>query len=107
MYLSDQLDQVVTAFAGQDDVTVSEAKGSRSFEDRRSSDRRSHNGGYGESRSGGYRGGDRGSDRRPSSTAGNSEKPWRNRELSDRNSRPSAGTSDRRSSGPGYKGKRR
>ena len=105
---ADQLDQVVTAFAGQSDVEVSEAKGSKSFEGGRKPEYRSRGSyGGGESRSGGYRGGDRGGDRgsRPAATAGAGEKPWRKRELGDRNSRPSAGGSDRRSNGSSsYKG---
>jgi ATP-dependent RNA helicase DeaD len=99
------LDQVMTAFAGQTDVIVSEAKSSKGFEDRKS-DYRPRSGGSSDRRSsggsgGGYRGGDRGGDRgassRPAASAGG-DKPWRNRELSDRSSRPSGG-SDRRSSG--------
>jgi len=114
---ADQLDQVVTAFAGQTDVEVTEAKGSKQFDDRKSDYRpRSggSGGGGGERRSsggsggssGGYRGGDR-SERpassRPASSSAGGDKPWRNRELSDRSSsRPSGGGgSDRRSSGGG------
>jgi ATP-dependent RNA helicase DeaD len=104
----DQLDQVMTAFAGQTDVIVSEAKGSKSFDDRKS-DYRPRSGGSSDRRGGsggGYRGGargDRGASSRPAASGG--DKPWRNRELSDRSSRPSGG-SDRRSSGgssSGYK----
>ncbi|HJV78299.1 MAG TPA: DEAD/DEAH box helicase [Paludibacter sp.] len=105
---ADQLDQVVTAFAGQSEVEVSEAKGSKTFEGSRKPEYRSRGSyGGGEARSGGgYRGGDRGGDRgsRPAATAGAGEKPWRNRELGDRNSRPSGGA-DRRSNGSSsYKG---
>ena len=89
---ADQVDKVMTAFAGQNDVEVSEAKGSKGFEDRKS-DYRPRSGG---NSGGGYRGGDR-TNNRPASGAG-PEKPWRNRELGDRNSRPSGG-SDRRSIG--------
>ncbi|HEY5591475.1 MAG TPA: DbpA RNA binding domain-containing protein, partial [Paludibacter sp.] len=101
---ADQLDQVVKAFADQTEVEVSEAKGSKNFDDRKS-DYRPRSGGSlgGSSRGGsggGYRGGERGGDRgtssRPATSGG--DKPWRNRELSDRSSRPSGG-SDRRSSG--------
>ena len=108
---ADQLDQVVTAFAGQSELEVSEAKGSKSFEgggSRKPEYRSSGSYGGGESRSGGgYRGGDRGGDRpaRPAASAGGGDKPWRNRELGDRNSRPAAGSGERRSSGgSGYKG---
>ena len=108
---ADQLDQVVTAFAGQTELEVSEAKGSKSFEgggSRKPEYRSRGSYGGGESRSGGgYRGGDRGGDRpaRPAASAGGGEKPWRNRELGDRSSRPSAGSGERRSSGgSGYKG---
>ncbi|NDP21637.1 MAG: DEAD/DEAH box helicase [Paludibacter sp.] len=111
---ADQLDQVVTAFAGQSEVEVSEAKGSKTFEgggSRKPEYRSRGSYGGGESRSGGgYRGGERSSDRgadrgpRPAASTGG-EKPWRNRDLGDRSSRPSGGSSDRRSSGSaGYKG---
>ena len=101
---ADQLDQVVKAFADQTEVEVSEAKGSKNFDDRKSDYRpRTGASGGGSSRGGsggGYRGGERGGDRgtssRPATSGG--DKPWRNRELSDRSSRPSGG-SDRRSSG--------
>ena len=105
---ADQLDQVVTAFAGQSEVEVSEAKGSKTFEGgSRKPEYRPRSGGSSESHSSGsWHGGDRGGDRapRPSASAGGAEKPWRNRELGDRSSRPSSGGSDRRSSGSGYKG---
>jgi ATP-dependent RNA helicase DeaD len=106
---ADQLDQVVTAFAGQTDVEVSEAKGSKQFDDRKSDyrPRSGGNGGGGDRRSsggsgGGYRGGDR-SERpassRPATSSAGGDKPWRNRELSDRSSSRPSGGSDRRSSG--------
>ncbi|MEI6754784.1 MAG: DEAD/DEAH box helicase [Paludibacter sp.] len=113
---SDQVEKVVLAFAGETDYEVSEAKGSKTFEGggSRKPEYRSRGGyGGGESRSGGgggYRGADRSSDRsdrpaRPAASSGSGEKPWRNRELGDRNSRPSGGGGDRdrRSSGGGYK----
>ena len=113
---SDQVEKVVLAFAGETDYEVSEAKGSKTFEGggSRKPEYRSRGGyGGGESRSGGgggYRGGDRSSDRgdrpaRPAASAGGGDKPWRNRELGDRSSRPSGGGGDRdrRSSGGGYK----
>jgi len=104
---ADQLDKVVTAFAGQSEVEVSEAKGSKTFDGggRKPEYRSRGSYGGGESRGGGYRGGDRGADRgpRPAATAGTGEKPWRNRDLGDRGSRPSGG-SDRRSSSSSYKG---
>lgn len=99
---SDQVEKVVMAFAGETDYIVAEAKGSKSFEGggSRKPEYRAR-GSYGGSRSGGgYRGGDRES--RPAATAGAGEKPWRNRDLGDRSSRPSGG-SDRRSSSS-YKG---
>ena len=107
---ADQLDQVVTAFAGQSEVEVSEAKGSKTFEGgSRKPEYSPRSGGNSDSRGGGgYRGGDRSSDRgpRPTASAGGAEKPWRNRELGDRSSsRPPAGGSDRRSNGSSsYKG---
>jgi ATP-dependent RNA helicase DeaD len=105
---ADQVDQVVAAFAGQSEVEVSEAKGSKSFEGGSRKPEYRGRGGAGESRGGGYRGGDRGGDRgsRPAASGGGGEKPWRNRDLGDRSSRPSSGgerSSERRSSG-GYKG---
>jgi ATP-dependent RNA helicase DeaD len=103
---ADQLEQVTTAFAGQSDVIVSEAKGSKSFDGGRKPEYRSRGSyGGGESRGSGYRGGDRSSDRgnRSATSTGSSEKPWRNRDSSDRGSRASSG-SERRSSGSGYKG---
>jgi len=110
---ADQVDQVVAAFAGQSEVEVSEAKGSKSFEGGSRKPEYRGRGGAGESRGGGYRGGDRGGDRgsRPAASAGGGDKPWRNRDLGDRNSRPSGGaersserSGERRSSGGGYKG---
>ena len=110
---SDQVEKVVLAFAGETDYLVSEAKGSKTFEGggSRKPEYRSRGAyGGGESRSGGYRGGDRSSDRgdrpaRPAASAGGGEKPWRNREGGDRSSRPAGGGGDRdrRSSGGGYK----
>lgn len=107
---ADQLDKVVTSFAGQTELEVSEAKGSKSFEGGSRKPEYGSRGSYGsgESRSGGgYRGGDKGGDRGPrpaaSATSGNGDKPWRNRDRNDdRGSRrPSAGGSDR--NGSGYK----
>jgi len=108
---TDQVEKVITAFAGETDYIVSEAKGSKSFEGG-GSRKPEYRGRVGESR-GGYRGAERGGDRggRPASNAGGSDKPWRNRESGERNSRPSggersrnnSGSSDRRSSGGGYK----
>ena len=107
---ADQLDAVVTAFAGKSEVEVSEAKGSKSFEgggSRKPEYRSRGSYGGGESRGGGgYRGGDRG-DRAPRSSAGaGGEKPWRNRDLGDRSSRSSSSEGgERRSSGSSsYKG---
>jgi ATP-dependent RNA helicase DeaD len=106
---ADQLDAVVTAFAGQSEVEVSEAKGSKSFEgggSRKPEYRSRGSYGGGESRGGGYRNGDRG-DRAPRSSAGaGGEKPWRNRDLGDRSSRSSSSEGgERRSSGSSsYKG---
>ena len=104
---ADQLDQVVTAFAGQSEVEVTEAKGSRTFEGggSRKPEYRPRSGGSSSSYSGGgYRGGDRSSSSRPSESAGG-EKPWRNRDASDRgSSRSSAAGSSERRSGSSYKG---
>jgi ATP-dependent RNA helicase DeaD len=101
---SDQVEKVVLAFAGETDYVVSEAKGSKTFEEggSRKPEYRQRTERSFEPRSGGnWRGGDRGGDRgsRLAASAGSGEKPWRNRELGDRNSRPSSGGSDRRSSG--------
>jgi len=105
---ADQLDQVVTAFAGQSEVEVSEAKGSKTFEGggSRKPEYRPRSGGSSNSYSGGgYRGGDRSSSSRPSDSTGGGEKPWRNRDVSDRgSSRSSAGGSSDRRSGSSYKG---
>jgi ATP-dependent RNA helicase DeaD len=106
---SDQVEKVVTAFAGETDYQVTEAKGSKSAEGGSKPEYRPRsNYSGGESRSGGgYRGNnDRSADRgaRPAASGGG-EKPWRNRELGDRNSRSFSGNSDRRkSSDTGYKG---
>jgi len=106
---ADQLDQVVTAFAGQSEVEVSEAKGSKTFEGggSRKPEYRQRTGGGGSSSysgGGGYRGGDRSSSSRPADSAGG-EKPWRNRDASDRGSgRSSAAGSSERRSGSSYKG---
>jgi ATP-dependent RNA helicase DeaD len=97
---ADQVDKVMAAFTGDTDLEVSEAKGSKSFEGggSRKPEYRGRTSSGGDSRGGGYRGGDRASSR-PAASAGG-EKPWRNRELGDRNSRPSGGgSSDRRSGG--------
>jgi len=103
---ADQLDQVVTAFAGQSEVEVSEAKGSKTVEGggSRKPEYRPRSGGNSYS-GGGYRGGDRSSSSRPSDSTGGGEKPWRNRDASDRgSSRSSAGGSSERRSGSSYKG---
>ncbi len=102
---ADQVEKVVLAFAGETDYVVTEAKGSKSFEEggsRKPEYRQRSSYGGGESRSGGgYRGGDRGGDRpaRPAASTGGEEKPWRKRESSDRGSRPYSGGGDRKSSG--------
>lgn len=103
---ADQLEQVVTAFAGQSDVEVSEAKGSRTFEGgSRKPEYRPRTGGNSSYSGGGYRGGDRNSGSRPSDSNGGGEKPWRNRDASDRgSSRSSAGGSGERRSSSSYKG---
>jgi ATP-dependent RNA helicase DeaD len=112
---ADQLDQVIKAFDGQTDVIVSEAKGSKTLDDRKSDYRpRSGGSGYrggsssgggggyrgGSSSNSGYRGGENSSTNRPASTGGG-DKPWRNRDASDRTSSRSSsgGSTDRRSSG--------
>jgi ATP-dependent RNA helicase DeaD len=102
---ADQLEQVVTAFAGQSEVEVSEAKGSKTFEGggSRKPEYRPRSGGSSSYSGGGYRGGDRSSSRSSESAGG--EKPWRNRDVSDRSSsRSSAGSSNERRSGSSYKG---
>lgn len=81
---ADQVEKVVTAFAGETDYIVSEAKGSKASEggSRKSEYRSRGSYGGGESRSGGgYRSNDRGP--RATGGAGNGEKPWRSRERSD------------------------
>lgn len=100
---SDQVEKVITAFAGETDYQVSEAKGSKSFEGSKPEYRTRSN--SSESRSGGYRGSsDRGGNRsvRPAMSSTGGDKPWRGRERSDdRGSRrpTSSGSSDRRSGG--------
>jgi ATP-dependent RNA helicase DeaD len=76
---ADQADKVMTSFAGEAEFEVSEAKGSKTFEGggSRKPEYRSR-GNSSESRSGGYRDGNRSS----SSNSGNGDKPWRSRERS-------------------------
>ena len=112
---SDQVEKVVTAFAGETDYQVTEAKGSKTFEGgskkpeyrtRTSSEGRS--GGSGEARgSSSYKGGERSYGSRPAATATSGDKPWRNRDASDRGSSRSTSSegrsSERRSGGTSYK----
>jgi len=114
---SDQVEKVVTAFAGETEYLVTEAKGSKSFEGgskkpeyrtrSASSDSRGSAGG-GESRgSSSYKGGERSYGSRPAATATSGDKPWRNRDASDRGSSRTSSTegrsSERRSGGSSYK----
>lgn len=99
---SDQVEKVVTAFAGETDYLVSEAKGSKTFEGGGGSRKpeyrsRSNSSSSSDSRPrSSYGGGSR-----SSAPAGGGDKPWRSRERSDdrSGSRPSSGGSDRRSGG--------
>ncbi len=112
---SDQVEKVVTAFAGETEYLVTEAKGSKSFEGgskkpeyrtRTAGEGRSS--GSGEARgSSSYKGGERSYGSRPAATATSGDKPWRNRDASDRGSSRSTSTegrsSERRSGGSSYK----
>ena len=101
---ADQADKVMTSFAGEAEFEVSEAKGSKTFEGggSRKPEYRSR-GNSSESRSGGYRDGNRSS----SSNSGNGDKPWRSRERSSddrssssrRSSTTSSGSGERKSGG--------
>ncbi|MFT3753305.1 MAG: DEAD/DEAH box helicase [Paludibacter sp.] len=106
---SDQVEKVVTAFAGETDYIVSEAKGSKSFEGggSRKPEYRSRGNYGGESKSGeNYRSNDRGNRQ---TSNGESDKPWRNRDMGDRssrfggNERRNSGGSGRKSGGSSYK----
>ena len=94
---ADQVEKVVTAFAGESDYIVSEAKGSKSFEGGRKPEYRTRSNSS-ESRSGGYRT----SERSPRSTeaTGGGDKPWRNRERTDERGsrRPSSSAGKERKS---------
>jgi ATP-dependent RNA helicase DeaD len=112
---SDQVEKVVTAFAGETEYLVTEAKGSKSFEGgskkpeyrtRTAGEGRSS--GSGEARgSSSYKGGERSYGSRPAATATSGDKPWRNRDASDRGSSRTSSTegrsSERRSGGSSYK----
>jgi ATP-dependent RNA helicase DeaD len=100
---ADQVEKVVTAFAGETDYIVSEAKGSKSFEggSSRKPEYRSRSNSSDSRSSGGYRSSDRSDAPRPTAQSG-TDKPWRSREKSDDRGarRPSSGgSSDRRSGG--------
>jgi ATP-dependent RNA helicase DeaD len=97
---ADQADKVVTAFAGQTELEVSEAKGSKSFEGGRKPEYRQRTERSSEGRSGSnWHNRDNGNrSQRPATSTSGSEKPWRNRELGDRNSRPTSESRERRSS---------
>ena len=106
---ADQVEKITLAFAGESDYIVTEAKGSKSFEGGRKPEYRSRSErSTGAARTGGnsWRGGEW-SERssRPESSAGG-DKPWRNRDNSNRSSSRSSAGGDRRSSsrsGSGYK----
>ncbi len=94
---ADQVEKVVTAFAGESDYQVSEAKGSKSFEGGRKPEYRTRSNSS-EPRSGGYRASERSP--RATETAGSGDKPWRSRERTDERGsrRPSAAGGERKSS---------
>ncbi|MDD3320551.1 MAG: DEAD/DEAH box helicase [Paludibacter sp.] len=98
---ADQAEKVTLAFAGETEYEVSEAKGSKSFEGGRKPEYRGRSERSSEPRSGGnWRGSDRGErSSRPASSATGGDKPWRNRDNSDRSSSRSSEGGDRRSSG--------
>ncbi len=109
---ADQADKVVSAFSGEAEYQVSEAKGSKTFEGggSRKPEYRSRGNSGGESSSSSYRGSsDRGSrsSSSSSSNSGNGDKPWRSRERgtddrsssSRRSSTASAGSGDRKPGG--------
>ena len=84
---ADQLDAIVNAFAGQDEVKISEAKGSKSYEEKKNDRHNSSNSHRGKSNGGG-----RQKERRTSSSsASQSDKPWR-----DRGRNASSGRKDRK-----------
>ena len=98
---ADQVEKVVTAFAGESDYIVSEAKGSKSFEGGRKPEYRTR-GNSSESRSGGYRTSERSP--RSTETSGAGDKPWRNRERTDeRGSRRPSSTAGRERKSSTYK----
>ena len=98
---ADQVEKVVTAFAGESDYIVSEAKGSKSFEGGRKPEYRTRSNSS-ESRSGGYRGSERSP--RSTETSGAGDKPWRNRERTDeRGSRRPSSTAGRERKSSTYK----
>jgi len=103
---SDQMEKVLTAFAGESDYIVSEAKGSKAADggSRKSEYRSRSNGGdsprreydrsssrNSNSSSGGYR--------KPAASSDTSEKPWRKRSTDDRPARRDS--NDRKRSGSG------
>ncbi|MDR2854400.1 MAG: DEAD/DEAH box helicase [Prevotellaceae bacterium] len=79
---ADQVRQLLAAFAQQNKITVIEAKGGKSYEGRRPSDRRQaeyRGGGSSDHRGGSGSGDSRGGNRsgRSHSSSSNSDKPWR------------------------------
>lgn len=76
---ADQVEKVVTSFAGESDYQVSEAKGGKSFEGGKKPEYRSRSN---ESRSSSNRGKDSERSFRPSEN-NTGEKPWRNRERTE------------------------
>lgn len=99
---ADQVEKVVTAFAGESDYIVSEAKGSKSFEGGRKPEYRTRSNSS-ESRSGGYRTSERSP--RSTETSGAGDKPWRNRERTDERGsrRPSSSAGKERKSSTYWK----
>lgn len=122
---SDQMEKVITSFAGESEYQVSEAKGSKSADgggsrkpeyrprtgggdsprreyDRSSSSSRGSSSGSGSgSGSGGYR--------KPAASSEGGDKPWRTRTTDDRPARrsPSSDSGDRKRSGSGGSGYKR
>lgn len=109
---SDQMEKVLTSFAGESDYIVSEAKGSKAAEGSRKPEYRSRYSGDDSprrnyDRSGNNsRGGSSNSGYRKSALSTDSaDKPWRKRNTDDRPARrnSSEGSSDRKRSGGGYR----
>ena len=105
---SDQMEKVLTAFAGESDYIVSEAKGSKSADGgSRKPEYRPRSGGDSPRREydrGGSRGSSAGGYRKSNTSSSDSpEKPWRTRSTSDRPARREGGDRKRTGGGGGYK----